>query len=777
MPDKNSWRKKIKESDPEKYAAYLERQKCMNQKSGQEKKLKWQEEPHTRAMVIEHERQLALAKERQRRYWEKKREQNTRTTRVSKNTATATAERQSVKNMSAEEYREHKRMLVERCRACMWAQKKAAIQKKRSAVQATENGREGVLVHTLSLLLLLILTPPSASDTHTLPGPSIVHQPHCPPEPQPGFCLDSLPDYLSKLPQKFYNFTSEVKTSLRKKKASPAVYARIVKNLANPRTPEKRTALAALGMIKEKAVAAKRSLMSAFKVPKKHKKSKNKEGRVATAVKVFYTREDVSRILSHRRYSTKFGPAYVMNMTMLGAFKLFVRENPDLKLGYIKFTLLRPRNVRKLGAVDIETCLCLYCLNVRYKISAINRCLAKTSSTVRLPQEGQLLDFMLCPKPNPAEKWHKAEYVDGELLMIMDFAENRKAMYQSGVKSAHFAKTQITLHPIVAFYKGDDGQLLRHSLMYISDNIQHDYYAVHHFTVDAITRMKEKMQLSRVVIFSDGCPGQYKGIGTFADLSLITGISSVQRACYASEHGKGEADGETGVLSQALSCAVHGGLTVKCAADLHSCCVANLSKHEGPQKNLSTCTPGVLDQAFIEGPDPAQEHADISVPRLMNEAFIEEPVVTPELPSKRAHIPDVTFDTSVAKTRFWPISTASLGIHPYIKTMCEGCVKEEFPDRDSLCVDSGSYMINFVKCCDCESQDMKIVNRNCTESDDEERITYQHVCGQCSHMVAEHEHIFRVDDEFQHYEMSCLLCGSADDQRSIMPIDPRGPIM
>ncbi|GFO14466.1 hypothetical protein PoB_004097100 [Plakobranchus ocellatus] len=92
MPDKNPWRKKIKESDPEKYAAYLERQKRMNQMARQEKKLKWQKEPHTRAIVTEHERQLALARGRQRRYREKKREQNTRTTRVSKSTAT-TAER------------------------------------------------------------------------------------------------------------------------------------------------------------------------------------------------------------------------------------------------------------------------------------------------------------------------------------------------------------------------------------------------------------------------------------------------------------------------------------------------------------------------------------------------------------------------------------------------------------------------------------------------------------------------------------------------------------
>ncbi|KAK6997599.1 protein Churchill-like isoform X2 [Biomphalaria glabrata] len=89
--------------------------------------------------------------------------------------------------------------------------------------------------------------------------------------------------------------------------------------------------------------------------------------------------------------------------------------------------------------------------------------------------------------------------------------------------------------------------------------------------------------------------------------------------------------------------------------------------------------------------------------------------------------------------------------------MCQGCVKEEFPDRESLCVDQGSYMLNFSKCCNCGALDMKIANRSCVDSEQEEVITYQHVCGSCDHVIAEHEHTFRVEEEFQLYGMSCLL--------------------
>ncbi|KAH9498251.1 Protein Churchill [Bulinus truncatus] len=109
--------------------------------------------------------------------------------------------------------------------------------------------------------------------------------------------------------------------------------------------------------------------------------------------------------------------------------------------------------------------------------------------------------------------------------------------------------------------------------------------------------------------------------------------------------------------------------------------------------------------------------------------------------------------------------------------MCELCVREEFPDRESFCVDQGSYMVNFSKCSSCGAQDVKTANRSCVDSGLEEVITYQHVCGSCTHVIAEHEHTFRVEEEFQIYEMSCMLCGSGDDQRSIMPVDPRGPAM
>lgn len=55
----------------------------------------------------------------------------------------------------------------------------------------------------------------------------------------------------------------------------------------------------------------------------------------------------------------------------------------------------------------------------------------------------------------------------GWILMVMDFAQNRKVYFQDEIKSAHFAQRQITMHPIVVYRKGDNGNLVRESLVFL----------------------------------------------------------------------------------------------------------------------------------------------------------------------------------------------------------------------------------------------------------------------------------------------------------------------
>lgn len=114
--------------------------------------------------------------------------------------------------------------------------------------------------------------------------------------------------------------------------------------------------------------------------------------------------------------------------------------------------------------------------------------------------------------------------------MVQDFAENRKASYSGEVKSAHFGKQQVTLHPTVCFYRNGDGQLVRHVVMLFSNDIGHDYHAVHTFTEKTLNVIREDENIQEVIIWSDGAASQYKvssSVYSFLQLRKIKWIKVI----------------------------------------------------------------------------------------------------------------------------------------------------------------------------------------------------------------------------------------------------------
>lgn len=85
--------------------------------------------------------------------------------------------------------------------------------------------------------------------------------------------------------------------------------------------------------------------------------------------------------------------------------------------------------------------------------------------------------------------------------------------------------------------------------------------------------------------------------------------------------------------------------------------------------------------------------------------------------------------------------------------MCRVCVKQELPQRGTICLESGSYLLNFASCKECGRREpLKITDKVDEEDDDgEEMVTYKHVCASCDHVVATHEYTFRVEGPYQVY--------------------------
>lgn len=157
------------------------------------------------------------------------------------------------------------------------------------------------------------------------------------------------------------------------------------------------------------------------------------------------------------------------------------------------------------------------------------------------------------------------------------------------------------------------------------------------------------------------------------------------------------------------------------------------------------------------------------------------------------------------------------------------------PSQGNTCLESGSYLMNYLGCAHCQQRDFVRINNKATEEEDgEEIVTYDResppssqnhpdplvlqrstnkilsfpdVCKNCDHVIARHEYTFSVVDEYQvtsargykvlakvtptpcltrfsptaplfiscyqEYTMLCMLCGKAEDSISVLPDDPR----
>ena len=146
----------------------------------------------------------------------------------------------------------------------------------------------------------------------------------------------------------------------------------------------------------------------------------------------------------------------------------------------------------------------------------------------------------------------------GQFIMVQDFSKNREIINQDEIKSSWWVKKQVTMHPTVIFYRLQNmGEIHRLVITHLSDILTHDAHLVHHMTLDCIKILKEKhpeTEWTKGFLWSDGCASQYKGKNSFFYLDKFP--IAVERHFFASEHGKGPSDAETGLISMRLDHAI-----------------------------------------------------------------------------------------------------------------------------------------------------------------------------------------------------------------------------
>ena len=108
---------------------------------------------------------------------------------------------------------------------------------------------------------------------------------------------------------------------------------------------------------------------------------------------------------------------------------------------------------------------------------------------------------------------------EGCIVQVLDFAQNYLCVLQDEAQSMHWVHQQVTLHPVVTFYKCNCGKTTRDDIVIVSPDLKHDRFAVKKIEKLATEHTQKKTTVIEKVQFTDGCASQYKSVGAFLDVS------------------------------------------------------------------------------------------------------------------------------------------------------------------------------------------------------------------------------------------------------------------
>ena len=164
---------------------------------------------------------------------------------------------------------------------------------------------------------------------------------------------------------------------------------------------------------------------------------------------------------------------------------------------------------------------------------------------------------------------------DGVVVEVLDFAQNYLCIYQDEIQAAHWDHDQVTIHPIVCYYKGKCGHQVTEELVFLTADLKHDVHAVKAFENSAYKHLITKLDINQVIQFSDQCAAQYKSRVCFDMLS--NSEIPTTKVYFGVRHGKGPSDGVTGRVKQAVSRAVQSRKhIIKDVGDFYSFCKSEL---------------------------------------------------------------------------------------------------------------------------------------------------------------------------------------------------------
>lgn len=132
----------------------------------------------------------------------------------------------------------------------------------------------------------------------------------------------------------------------------------------------------------------------------------------------------------------------------------------------------------------------------------------------------------------------------GEVLMVMDFAQNVAHAPQREVQTNLWYRETSMMHPIVCYYRCKYcSQLITEEIVFISNYKSKNSSTVHYFEKQAVLHLRaNRVPVNYIYQYCDNCTGQYKCYSACDTLSSW-GEIGICRSYYGEQHGKGPADG------------------------------------------------------------------------------------------------------------------------------------------------------------------------------------------------------------------------------------------
>ena len=143
----------------------------------------------------------------------------------------------------------------------------------------------------------------------------------------------------------------------------------------------------------------------------------------------------------------------------------------------------------------------------------------------------------------------KKSVSDTSIVIQLDFSEKYTFKQQKEIQIAHWANKQATLVTVYLWFANEKVM----SIVFVSEYLDHDKYAVHKFLYWLMIMLKRDHQTVREVkIFSDCAASQFKQKFLFVNLTFREHTFEIKLSWhfFATSHGKRVVDGFGGTLKQ-----------------------------------------------------------------------------------------------------------------------------------------------------------------------------------------------------------------------------------